>query len=152
MSSQTQSKKSQPHVPNPSAPQLHSTQLQTTPWSQSLMSFGQNPGGLGLRAGFMRANKVKKKQLNSGVLVMHVGGSGSAPQPALQTQRRKEYPRTVRVHQCAQRDVRPWTLGQRGELQKKVGRSRGLQRSGRSESQVTLRTTHRHGLHTRMHT
>lgn len=46
----------------------------------------------------------------------------------------------------------PWTLGQRGELLKKLGRSAGFQQSGRSEREVTLWTMQRHGLCTHVHT
>lgn len=67
--------------------------------------------------------------------------------------RAKEYPLTLRLlHQCSPERWRPRTLGQRGELQKRLGGAEASSGQGRSEREVTLRTKLCHGLHTHMHT
>lgn len=95
---------------------------------------------------------------------MHVGGSGPGTPAYPFDPRAKAYPPPPSLqlmHQCAPERWRPQTLGQRAELQKKVGQNGGLQQSGKireggcSEDHDLPWAAHTHkhtwGTHTHMH-
>lgn len=135
----------QPYVLNPSTPQY--TRLQTT--LGSFISFGQHLAQevWGLWTGIIRAKQVNT-QPSSGVVGRHVGGSGPMPSPALYTENvpRDSIGVLVRSETCRTPD-----RGPQRRTAERVGRSRGLQRSGRSKREVSGEAARCHWLHTHTH-